>query len=223
MIQLLQRLRRKRHFIKPKKQKGSCLNDAFLILNYRQENKSFWHFGTKVINIMVCSSVLLLCIEGHVNNLADYLNHSLNCTLGMTQPSLSYHMGIRQKTNSGESYISTISLPVGFQLVCSYVIGFDLTLTDETLWIGLEQKIWHWCNSHRRESLANNISSHSRRHLRMFPRDLTHKSCWILLWQIKALLLPAAHPNPARDCYPVAESIEGNTWHIWRAWTTVMD
>lgn len=114
----------------------------------------------------------------------------------MTQPSLSYHVGIRQETNSGESYKCTISLPIGFQLVCSCIIGFDLTLTDETLWIGLEQKIWHWCNSHRRESLANNISSHSRRHLRMFPRDLTQ----ILLHLALADQGFAAPSCPSQPC-----------------------
>lgn len=57
----------------------------------------------------------------------------------------------------------------------------------------------------------------------MFPRDLTDKPWWILLWQIKASLLPAAHPDPAKDYYPVAESAEGNMCYVWRAWTTVMD
>lgn len=56
----------------------------------------------------------------------------------------------------------------------------------------------------------------------MFARDLTDKSQWILLWQIKASLLPAAHAGPARD-YPDTAVREENMCHVWRAWTTVMD
>lgn len=40
----------------------------FLFQITDKKTKSFWHFGTKVINIMVCSSTLLLYVEGDVNN-----------------------------------------------------------------------------------------------------------------------------------------------------------
>lgn len=51
----------------------------------------------------------------------------------------------------------------------------------------------------------------------MFARDLTDKSWLLLLWQMKASLPPAAHLDPARDYYPVAESAEENMCHVWRA------
>lgn len=44
---------------------------------------------------MTCSRVLQLYLEGNVSNFSDYLNHSLNCALGIIQPSLAYNVGVR--------------------------------------------------------------------------------------------------------------------------------
>lgn len=57
--------------------------------------KNFWSLRNKVINNMTCSRVLQLYLEGNVSNFSDYLNHSLNCALGIIQPSLAYNVGVR--------------------------------------------------------------------------------------------------------------------------------
>lgn len=107
-------------------------------------------------------------------------------------------------------------MPVGIQLACSYTMWFKFDRWKDrlTLCTGLEQKIQPWCSSHWKKSLANNVRFHSGRYLRMFPRDLTDKSWWVLLWQIKYLLLPDAHPHLARDYYPTDVSREEHMTYL---------
>lgn len=158
----------------------------------------------KVINNMTCSRVLLLYVVGNVNwlpesqlKLCTRYNPALSCLQLGTQSLRAKFRRVTQMCNFSASRI----------LTCLQ-LHYELWQMKGQADIGLEQKIQPWCISHWKKSLANNVRPHSGRYLRMFSRDLTDKSWWVLLWQIKYLLLPDAHPHLARDYYPTAVSRE---------------